>query len=90
MTSQDKFLSFALADGPNDWDKVQSQLLKNWHSSVDNAFDSFSQFFHFTSDTMNSLSRYQNENLNLYFDAHTERERETHTQRHTHKERHPL
>jgi acetoacetyl-CoA reductase len=69
MSSQDKAISIALPNGLNDWEKTHGQLVKNWHTSVDNVFDSLSQFFHFTNDTMNSLSRYQSDNLNLYFDS---------------------
>ncbi len=71
MASQDKSLSLALPEGPEDWEKVQSRFFQNWHTSIDTAFDSISQLFHFTSDTMNTLNRYQKDNLNLYFESTT-------------------
>lgn len=67
MTAQDK--SIPLPGDLNEWEKIQNQFLDNWYSSIDKTFDSLSQFFHFSNDTMESLSNYQNDNLNLYFDS---------------------
>ncbi len=68
MTTEDKTLPLALPDTFNDWGKVQGQLLKNWHSSIEKTFGSLSQFFHFTNDTIQSLSSYQYDNMNFYLD----------------------
>lgn len=78
MTSENKSLALTMPDSMKDWEKAQSQLLQGWHSSIGNAFDSLSQFMHFTSDTMHNLSRYQSDNLNLYIDgSNPSRENET-------------
>lgn len=69
MTSENKSLALTLPEGMKDWEKVQSQLLQGWHTSIGNAFDSLSQFMHFTNDTMSNLSRYQSDNLHLYVDG---------------------
>lgn len=69
MTAENKSLALAMPDNMKDWEKVQNQLLQGWHSSIGNAFDSLSQFMHFTSDTIHNLSRYQSDNLNLYIDG---------------------
>jgi acetoacetyl-CoA reductase len=53
----------------NEWEKAHSHFLQNWHTSVDKTFDSLSQFFNFTSDTIGSLNKYQKDNLNLYFEG---------------------
>jgi acetoacetyl-CoA reductase len=69
MSSQEKSLPFLDAGDMNEWTKVQSQFAQNWQSSIDKTFNSLSQFFDFTNDTIGSLNKYQNDNLNLYFEG---------------------
>jgi acetoacetyl-CoA reductase len=69
MTAIEKTLSPTLTSGLDEWQKMNGQFLHNWHTSVDKTFDSLSQFFNFTNSTFDSLSKYQNDNLNLYFNG---------------------
>jgi len=66
MTIQNKSPALSFPDGLKELEKVRALTLENWHSSIDDVFDSISQFFHFSSDALSNLSRFQNENLNLY------------------------
>ena len=68
MTSQQKAFALSLPDNLKEMERAQEQFLQNWHDSLDKTFDSLSQFFNFTNDTIGSLNKYQNENLNLYFE----------------------
>lgn len=68
MTLQQKILPLALTGNLKEMEMAQEQFLQNWHVSLDKTFESLSQIFNFTSATIGSLNKYQNENLNMYFE----------------------
>ncbi len=69
MSSENKTLAMHLPPGMKDLEKFQELTLKNWHYSVDNAFNSISHFLKLSNSTIGSLNRMQKENLNTYFPA---------------------
>ena len=62
-----KTVSAFFPDNLHEFEKAQSFAIKNWQDSIDNAFDSFSRLFKFSNDTFNTLNRFQNENIEMYF-----------------------
>lgn len=67
MTSQYKNTSVLFPENVLGLNKAHTLALKNWHDSIDNAFDSFSRMFQFSNDTFSTINRFQNENLKMYF-----------------------